>query len=160
MIALLRHLLAILVLPFSVTLLIPRWLAARYGVTPVGWQLGDALFWLAGLALFVSTVFLFATRGHGTLAPWDPPQRLVVLGPYRWVRNPMISGVIAILCAEALLFRSPAIGLFALAFFALNAVYLPLSEEPGLARRFGADYARYCANVRRFVPRLAPWRDG
>ena len=65
-----------------------------------------ALLFCAGLLLFVTTVFLFATRGRGTLAPWDPPSRLVVTGPYRYVRNPMIVGVIFIIIAESLVFRS------------------------------------------------------
>src|SRR5919202_986332 len=54
----------------------------------------------------VKTVVLFATVGRGTLAPWAPPERLVVRGVYRRVRNPMISGVLSVLCGEALLFGS------------------------------------------------------
>lgn len=63
----------------------------------------------AGLALFGSTLFLFWTRGRGTLAPWDPPRVFVAKGPYRYVRNPMIGGVIFILLAEALVLRSRAL---------------------------------------------------
>ena len=49
---------------------------------------------------------LFATIGHGTLAPWNPPEKLVVRGVYRHVRNPMITGVFCILLGEAVFFGS------------------------------------------------------
>lgn len=103
------------------------------------------------------TVSLFARVGGGTLAPWDPTSRLVVLGPYRHVRNPMITGVLAILLGEASLFGSLPLLLWFAAVFAVNAVYLPLVEEPGLRTRFGADYEAYRANVPRWLPRLRPW---
>jgi protein-S-isoprenylcysteine O-methyltransferase Ste14 len=53
------------------------------------------------LARFASSLRRFAGEGESTLAPWDPPRRLVVTGPYRFVRNPMISGVIFLLLGEA-----------------------------------------------------------
>jgi protein-S-isoprenylcysteine O-methyltransferase Ste14 len=80
-----------------------------------------------------------------------------VVGPYRYVRNPMISGVLAILLGETLAFWSASLLAWFAAVFAVNAVYMPLVEEPGLSRRFGEDYDRYRANVRRWVPRLRPW---
>src|SRR5712692_10361198 len=100
-----RHAFAIAVLPITVTILVPLWIGRRYGVN---FRLpADALDWLsitagaflllAGLTLFVSTLSLFATEGRGTLAPWDPPARLVLHGPYRFVRNPMISGVLLLI---------------------------------------------------------------
>jgi protein-S-isoprenylcysteine O-methyltransferase Ste14 len=110
-----------------------------------------------GLALVVWTVKLFAQVGRGTLAPWDPTSRLVVRGPYRHVRNPMISGVLAILLGEAAVFGSVPLLLWFAAAFAVNAVYMPLVEEPGLRKRFGQDYDEYRANVPRWLPRLRPW---
>jgi protein-S-isoprenylcysteine O-methyltransferase Ste14 len=62
------------------------------------------LLMLAGLSLVVKTVRLFAVVGKGTLAPWDPPKNLVVEGPYRYVRNPMITGVLTILLGESAFF--------------------------------------------------------
>jgi protein-S-isoprenylcysteine O-methyltransferase Ste14 len=97
---------------------------------------------------------LFARVGEGTLAPWDPTRKLVVRGPYRHVRNPMITGVLAILLGEAALFGSWPLLVWAFGFFALNAIYMPLVEEPGLVRRFGDDYVRYRRNVPRWLPRL------
>jgi protein-S-isoprenylcysteine O-methyltransferase Ste14 len=117
-----------------------------------------ALSCLAGLSLFVTALFLFATRGRGTLAPWDPPVNLVVAGPYRFVRNPMISGVLLITVGEALILRSWVHAVWSAAFLLLNAIYIPLIEEPQLRRRFGEDYREYTRNVPRIVPRLTPWR--
>jgi protein-S-isoprenylcysteine O-methyltransferase Ste14 len=107
-----------------------------------------------GLALVVWTVRLFATTGHGTLAPWDQTERLVVEGPYRRMRHPMITGVGLVLAGEAVLLGSPPLLLWLAAFVAANAIYLPLVEEPGLSRRFGPDYEAYKQAVPRWLPRL------
>jgi protein-S-isoprenylcysteine O-methyltransferase Ste14 len=107
--------------------------------------------------LFVTTVALFGKIGRGTLAPWNPPQHLVVVGPYRHVRNPMISGLLFVLLAEALLFGSlPLLGYFA-AVFLLNSIYSPLVEGPGPEKRFGEEYLRYKQRVPRWIPRLTPY---
>lgn len=116
-----------------------------------------ALLLVVGLLLFVSSLYHFATRGRGTLAPWDPPRSLVVTGPYRFVRNPMISGVLFILFAEALLLSSGALLGWAATFLVINLIYIPLFEEPSLALRFGGAYGEYRKHVRRFIPRLRPW---
>lgn len=105
------------------------------------------------------TISLFVIIGKGTLAPWDPTQKLVIRGPYRYERNPMISGVLAILLAEALLAGSTAMVIYVLIFTAVNMIYMPLSEEPGLSKRFGAEYITYKQHVPRWIPRLKPW-DG
>jgi protein-S-isoprenylcysteine O-methyltransferase Ste14 len=112
---------------------------------------------LAGGGLFAWTVGLFAGRGRGTLAPWDPPERLVVEGPYRHVRHPMISGVFLLLLGQAAAARSRLTVAWAAAFALTNAFYLPLWEEPELVARFGDDYLRYRRHVPRWVPRLRPW---
>ncbi len=112
---------------------------------------------LTGLALAVWTMRLFATIGRGTPAPWDPPQKLVVRGPFRHVRNPMISSVLMMLGAEALAFGSWPLAAWLVVFFAANAIYFPLSEEKGLEARFGDDYRLYKANVPRWIPRLRGW---
>jgi protein-S-isoprenylcysteine O-methyltransferase Ste14 len=161
-----RHVRAIGLLPFVATLGVPAFLVWR-GDASVGWGLPDGLAVLpallgvslvgVGLLLFVRTVALFVTVGVGTLAPWDPTSRLVVRGPYRHVRNPMISGVLFVLLGEAAVLGSPALLIWAAAFLAVNAVYMPLFEEPGLQRRFGKDYETYAANVPRWLPRLRPW---
>jgi protein-S-isoprenylcysteine O-methyltransferase Ste14 len=109
------------------------------------------------LLLIVRTTALFVSVGRGTLAPWDPTTRLVVRGPYRYVRNPMISGVLFVLLGEAALFGSLALGIWFGLVLAVNAVYMPLVEEPSLQRRFGEEYERYRAHVPRWIPRVRPW---
>jgi protein-S-isoprenylcysteine O-methyltransferase Ste14 len=113
-----------------------------------------------GLVLFATSLRQFVTEGHGTLAPWDPPLELVVRGPYRHVRNPMISGVVFILFGESLVLLSVAHAAWAGAFLAINLIYIPLIEEPQLERRFGAAYLEYCRNVPRVLPRPRPWVPG
>jgi protein-S-isoprenylcysteine O-methyltransferase Ste14 len=154
-----RHLRAIALLPFSAAILVPALILWRTDEAGVRWWLaipGLALIGM-GLALVVQTVALFVRVGKGTLAPWDPTTRLVVRGPYRRVRNPMITGVLCILVGEAALFGSVPLLTWAAAFFAVNAVYMPLVEEPGLRRRFGEGYEAYRAAVPRWIPRLRPW---
>src|SRR5689334_6584827 len=107
---------AILLLPGVVTGLIPLVLLLSTTDIYIGWSLPEA--WKSlpiligllligfGLVLVGQTVRMFATRGHGTLAPWEPPPNLVVVGVYRHVRNPMISGVLSIVLGESLFFGS------------------------------------------------------
>jgi len=158
--------LALLVLPGTVLVFVP-WavsiLAAgtSFAGSVPGWQDANAwagtLLFALGFALAGWTNRLFLFRGGGTPAPWDPPRRFVVHGPYRHVRNPMMLAVYMMLAGEALAFASPAIAAWLAAFMAINAAYIPLSEERGLRRRFGADYETYCENVPRWWPRRRPW---
>ena len=113
---------------------------------------------LTGILLAVSTVRLFPKFGNGTPAPWDPTTKMIVTGPYAYVRNPMITGVVLILISEALMLGSLVIGIWAVVFLVINMFYFPLSEEPGLRKRFGKEYEEYCKNVPRYIPRLTPWR--
>jgi len=154
-----RHARAIGVLPFTVTVVVPAALLALTDPAGIGWGIawltltaGAALI-ATGLALVVWTIGLFGTEGDGTLAPWDPTSRLVVRGPYRYVRNPMILGVCCIVAGEAVLFGSVAVAAWLATVAALNAAYMPLVEEPGLEQRFGEDYARYKQAVPRWLPR-------
>jgi protein-S-isoprenylcysteine O-methyltransferase Ste14 len=165
---LLRHLLAIAVLPGTVMVLVPIWIGQRYAVAlavgesaaQVGVQFVGLALFVVGLFFFLASLRLFATEGKGTLAPWDPPRALVLRGPYRFVRNPMISGVIFILFGEAFALLSLPHGVWAAAFLTLNLLYIPLMEEPQLERRFGEPYCEYRRHVRRFLPRLRPWVPG
>ena len=153
-----RHLRAIGLLPLMATVVVPGVLVWQRGGVDVGPPaiLGVPLI-AGGLAIFVWTVALFATLGEGTLAPWDPTSKLVVRGPYRHVRNPMITGVLAILLGEAALLGMPSLLVWAAIFLAANSLWMPLVEEPGLRERFGAEYEEYAANVPRWLPRPRPW---
>jgi protein-S-isoprenylcysteine O-methyltransferase Ste14 len=166
----LRHLLAIVLLPGVVTIVVPAEIVRRTGTLNVGWGLTPPLGWLPlllgcvlvgfGLLLMYRTISLFASFGEGTLAPWDPPRRLVVLGVYRRVRNPMISGVFFVLLREATLLGSPPVLAWFLIVFAVNAVYIPLIEERSLSERFGEEYLYYKRYVPRWIPRPRPWTPG
>jgi protein-S-isoprenylcysteine O-methyltransferase Ste14 len=152
-------------LPGTVTVLVPIAILALSDAA-IGWG-GDGLGVLpvllglvligAGLALWLWTVRLFARVGRGTLAPWDPTRHLVVEGPYRHVRNPMISAVLAVLAGETLVFGSLSMLVWTLAFFAVNHVFFLVHEEPGLIGRFGDEYRAYRDGVPRWLPRRTPW---
>ena len=157
---------AILIHPGTGVVLIPAvllWLSqnTRFAADTSGPR--QITFWvglcavLLGLILLIWTINLFARLGRGTLAPWEPPKRLVVTGPYRYVKNPMITGVLFILLGEALLLHSWPIAAWMVFFFITNAIYFPLVEEKGLERRFGEGYVLYGKNVPRWIPRLRPW---
>ena len=156
---------AIALLPGTVTVLIPVLLVVLTDAV-VGWG-GDGLAVLpvllglaaiaAGLALWLWTVRLFARIGRGTLAPWDPTRHLVVEGPYRHVRNPMITAVVTVLAGEAALFGSLPLLIWCLAFLAVNHLFFVIHEEPGLVRRFGDEYRAYRDNVPRWLPRRTAW---
>ncbi|NJN96477.1 MAG: isoprenylcysteine carboxylmethyltransferase family protein [Anaerolineales bacterium] len=167
MLTALRHLLSILILPFVVVVIVPGWLLAAFAAIDPRWGDGSLLGWIArilgmmllipGLTLFAWCVSLFIRIGQGTLAPWDPTQKLVAVGPYQYVRNPMISAVALLLISQALFWGSGVIAVWAGVFILVNHVYFVLSEEPGLEARFGASYRMYKANVPRWLPRRKPW---
>src|SRR5687767_6319646 len=169
MLTALRHLLAVLLLPVVVTVVVPYWLLTRFELTDTRWAVTSALalpmrvlgaaLLLAGILLFSWCLSLFARVGKGTLAPWDPTQRLVAVGPYRYVRNPMITGVATILAGETLLIGSRILAVWMALFLAINYAYFVLFEEPGLERRFGAPYREYKARVPRGLPRRPAVRD-
>jgi protein-S-isoprenylcysteine O-methyltransferase Ste14 len=154
-----RQLRAIVLLPVTVTLIVPGLVLWPSGTELAAWPLAAAgvVLIVLGLLLVAWTVWLFGRIGKGTLAPWDPTSRLVVSGPYRHVRNPMISGVLTVVLGEAALFGSPPLLVWFGVVFAVNAVYFPLVEEPGLRRRFGEEYDAYRANVPRWLPRFRAW---
>jgi protein-S-isoprenylcysteine O-methyltransferase Ste14 len=168
-VTLIRHFVAILLLPFVMTVLVPRWLMRGYAQSDTRWidgtftaafaHLAGALIFLLGLSLFVWCVVLFGRIGRGTLAPWDPTKHLVVVGPYRFVRNPMISAVLIILIGESLYLGSRVMATWTIVFFIINAIYFRLLEEPGLEMRFGDEYRRYKAAVPRWIPRATPWKN-
>jgi len=161
-----RLLRPLIILPGTVLVLIPGIILygskkSSLAANPAGPDI--ALFWLGlvaaaiGITLAAWTVSLFTRFGRGTPAPWDPPQTLVILGPYRYVRNPMITGALLILTAETLLFRSWPLCAWEALFFLANAVYFPLVEEKGLEKKFGNPYRQYKKEVPRWIPRLHPW---
>ena len=161
-----RHLISVLIAPVTMTLLIPALILdwphvhlPDYGSPLVaGLAAVGGLLIAGGLGLLVWTVLLFDREGKGTLGVGKvlgEPVHLVVQGPYRHVRNPMISGVLAILLAEAAVAASGWLLLWFAIFFACLATFIPFWEEPHLAQRYGSDYVNYRENVPAWIPRIS-----
>lgn len=137
-----------------------------------GWHMGgpplgfEGLRWLGGaLILFGAAILLdsfarFALQGRGTPAPIYPTATLVVSGAYRYVRNPMYLAVIALIAGQGLLFGVLPLLAYALAFGIVTHLFVLGYEEPTLRDTYGAQYEAYAADVRRWWPRLTPWRGG
>ncbi len=124
---------------------------------PVGRVVGMAAV-VVGLACLLDCFSRFALEGRGTPAPVEQTEVLVVSGLYRFVRNPMYVCVLSIIAGQALLFGQTLLfayaGLLLLAFH----LFVQFYEEPQLRRRFEGSYKSYCQHVRRWWPRLTPWR--
>jgi protein-S-isoprenylcysteine O-methyltransferase Ste14 len=109
-----------------------------------------------GLALALWCVLAFGVVGKGTPAPFDPPRRLVVRGPYRFVRNPMYIGAIVGLTGASIFYESLALLGFTAVFALTVHLFVMFYEEPTLRRLFGEDYIEYCRRVRRWLPSTPP----
>src|SRR5918911_592460 len=153
-----------LVAPGTVVVLIP-WLLT-------GWQVRDPVrYWapvrvlgvmllVAGLIVLVQAFARFVVEGLGTPAPIAAPERLVVGGLYRYVRNPMYVAVLAAIVGQALLLGQLGLLLYAAALWLISAAFVRWYEEPTLTRRFGADYEPYRRGGPAWGPRLRPWKPG
>src|SRR2546430_16256284 len=105
-----------------------------------------------GAALALWCIVTFAFVGKGTPAPFDPPRRLVVRGPYRFVRNPMYIGAALALAGAALFYGSWPLLIYAAVFLLSTHVFVVVYEEPMLRRTFGQEYEAYCRQVLRWFP--------
>lgn len=154
-----RALLAFLVLPGAVAFIVPPVLAL---IDP--WRTGvflpGALVMLLGMVLLLWCVRDFYVSGKGTLAPWDPPTKLVVVGLYRYMRNPMYVGVITLVVGWSVLLTSPVLMCYALILAGGFHIRVLTHEEPWLESQFGSEWRQYRAQVGRWMPRLTPWSDG
>lgn len=111
-----------------------------------------------GVGVILHAFARFVLEGIGTPIPAAPPQRLVVGGLYRYVRNPMYVALVAASLGQALLFGQLGLLGYAVLVWLIPAAYVHWREEPVLVRRFGADYEEYRRHVRAWVPRLRPWQ--
>jgi protein-S-isoprenylcysteine O-methyltransferase Ste14 len=116
-------------------------------------QIGGLIIGTAGAALALWCVLRFAFAGRGTPAPFDPPRRLVVRGPYRFVRNPMYAGAVLGLSGAALFYRSLALLGYAGLFLVAAHLFVVFYEEGALGQTFGQVYEAYRGRVGRWWPR-------
>lgn len=163
-----RHLISFLLAPVTMAIVIPASIVnwpnihgphlgspLRAGLVIIG-----GLLIFVGLCLLIWTVLLFDREGKGTLGVGKvmaEPVNLVVRGPYRHVRNPMITGLLCILLGEAAALDSGKLLVWFAVFFACIASFIRFWEEPHLAERYGSAYLDYRGNVPRWIPRIAAW---
>jgi protein-S-isoprenylcysteine O-methyltransferase Ste14 len=151
---LLKNLLFTLVVPASVgiygPLLLTRGSSPKLGLTvPLA-----LVFFAIGTVLYLWSLWNFATRGRGTPLPLDAPKKLVIHGPYQYVRNPMYVGLLAALMGWVLLFQSAILIVYALIGLVAVNLFVVVYEEPHLRDLFGVDYEAYRARVPRWFPRF------
>ncbi len=155
----LRALLAFLVLPGIVGFMLPALLASLDpGPASNVWSGGCLM--AVGLVLLLWCVRDFYVRGKGTLAPWDPPRNLVVVGLYRYVRNPMYVGVLTLVAGWAVRYASPIVTIYTAVLAMGFHLRVVLNEEPWLRSQFGEDWERYRATVNRWIPHIGRERRG
>jgi len=156
----LRALVFTVLMPGTALVLFPSWIRRGRPRPPLGSMAGPrvlGLFLIAvGLVPLVVSIRDFAVTGRGTLAPIDPPRKLVRVGLYRHMRNPMYVGVVTALFGESLFFQSRALATYAAVVWLVFHLFVVLYEEPHLRRTFGPDYDDYRAAVPRWIPRLRP----
>ena len=154
---------AIFLLPFNMLISIPAILVYCFETFQICNNVVNCCFaiplFLIGSYLLLKTILLFDKNGNGTLAPWYPTKKLVIEGPYRHVRNPMISGVIIILFSEGLIFSAKSIFILAAIFFIINTIYFLIKEERDLEKRFGKEYLEYKKQVPMWLPRMKAYKS-
>jgi protein-S-isoprenylcysteine O-methyltransferase Ste14 len=144
-----KALLAFLALPGVVAFAIPIYWLLTTGHTQLAQPLG-LIPLVAGCIALLWCVRDFYVRGKGTLAPWSPPANLVVVGLYRYTRNPMYVAVTLILLGWAVSFEVPGIYMYALVVAVAFHLRVVLGEEPWLARTHGAQWREYAHRVPRW----------
>jgi protein-S-isoprenylcysteine O-methyltransferase Ste14 len=150
------------VAPLLLAGFIPRWVTqwefrpAFFGVDLTR-ILGGMLI-IAGAPGILDSFARFALEGLGTPAPIAPPQKLVVTGLYRYVRNPIYIAVVAVILGQALLFGDGRLLWYGALLWLFFHVAVVVFEEPSLTQTFGSEYERFRTNVPRWIPRLTPWR--
>ncbi len=146
----LRALASFLVLPGVVAGLVPPMIAAADPWRGAGRTVGIGVL-AVGLFVLLWTVRDFYVAGKGTLAPWDPPKHLVIVGLYRYTRNPMYVGVIVLVAGWAMLLGSPVLAGYVAVLMAAFHVRVVVAEEPWLERQFGDAWSAYAAQVPRWI---------
>jgi protein-S-isoprenylcysteine O-methyltransferase Ste14 len=144
-----------IVVPGTVAVLVPVWLAGGFrwprngAVTCFG-----TVVVVCGAAIYLRCAWEFAVHGLGTPAPIAPTKFLVTTALHRYVRNPMYIGVALVIIGQAVLFRSLHLFLYAAAMLSIAHIFVVFYEEPTLRRQFGESYEEYVRSVPRWIPKL------
>ncbi len=146
----LRALLAFVACPGMVAYAVPA-LVVLFGTATGARHLAGLALLVPGTILLLWCVRDFYVAGRGTLAPWTPPEKLVVVGLYRYSRNPMYVAVALVLLGWAATFGSATLLVYALCVVTAFHLRVVFGEEPWLARRHGAAWHEYCARVPRWL---------
>lgn len=140
--------------------LLTRWQVQKPLPYWVPLQVLGVLLIVAGLIVLVHSFVLFFIEGLGTPVPLFPPERLVIGGLYRYVRNPMYVALLAVIIGQGLVLGQLSLLLYAAVVWLVTAGWVHWYEEPALTRRFGKDYEAYKSAVPAWWPRLRPWHPG
>jgi protein-S-isoprenylcysteine O-methyltransferase Ste14 len=159
--AILGSVLFLIVAPGTVAGLIPWWISKwKFQPVPPGFllvQLFGALVLMTGILFLLEAFARFALQGIGTPAPVLPTRHLVATGLYRYVRNPMYVAVVAAILGQSMILGNLDLVFYAGLVWVVSHLFVVVYEEPTLRRTFGDEYAEFCANVPRWIPRLRPW---
>jgi protein-S-isoprenylcysteine O-methyltransferase Ste14 len=150
-----------MIAPAALAGLVPWWISDWQLQQPFldseATRIVGAVLIVAGVPVLIDSFARFALQGRGTPAPIAPPDRLVVSGLYRHVRNPMYVAVVAVIFGQAILLAEWRLVAYGALFWLASHAFVVLYEEPALKRQFGEEYERFRDNVPRWIPRLLPW---
>jgi protein-S-isoprenylcysteine O-methyltransferase Ste14 len=161
--AILGTALFLVIAPGSLAGLLPWWISGWRVQAPLlrfsPFRAIGILLIAVGIPVLLDSFARFALQGRGTPAPIRPPQHLVVTGLYRYVRNPMYVAVVSLVLGQGLLLGNVSVLEYGLVVWTGFHLFILGYEEPRLRRSFGDEYQEFYANVRRWIPRLHPWRE-
>ena len=144
--------------PGTVAGWVPWWISRwRWQQLAIWWlplRVAGALLGTAGALVLLDSFARFALEGLGTPAPVFPTKHLVISGLYRYVRNPMYVAVVALIVGQGLLLGNVRVLEYGAVIWLCFHLFVLAYEEPVLRATFGAEYARFCAEVPRWIPRL------
>src|SRR5574344_373562 len=149
---------SILLLPFNAVITIPVLLLYFSHYHNFSYDLSrifnGVILLIFGLCFAIWSMIIFNNHGNGTLAPWNPPKKIVVTGPYKYVRNPMLLGILLTIAGESITLDADIIFLWFIFFLIINSFYFKFVEEKQLKKRFGQDYLYYQEDVPMWLPKI------
>lgn len=110
---------------------------------------------LCGVSIHLTSIYFFTHVGKGTPVPIEPPKKLVYVGLYKFVRNPMYLAIFTDILGGFFIFGHLLLLIYALFFLLVIHVYTVMIEEPKLKLRFGQEYQEYMKSVPRWIPKLS-----